>query len=842
MERCRSVMCAALAVAIFVGIDAFAADLTLPVAGRVSVEMLSSDAAFHNTISLVSPAGAVVASTGCKLEPSPGLGGQALMSEKIAVHGCRVDLDADGSTPGIQGFAAGTVVRFNMCAQTDSDPDCDFIWSSNPSDNSDGIDHVTTTPLHPAEFSGQIFQMGWEDKPDDQSDHDFNDLISVVRVNIDKDGDGLWDDWEQFGADTNGDGVVDLNLPALGADPNHKDIFVEIDFMDCAVSGSDCASGDTHSHRPKTAAINAAVQAFASAPVTNPDGVNGISLHLEVSNSIPHQNALNIPGLCFNGGSGIGNFDTVKADTANFGPDNPRRFAFHYNLWTHQQVTTSTSSGCAELPGNDFQVALGGWNTSGAADRDGDGLSDANVGTVQQQAGTLIHEMGHNLNLGHGGFDGTNFKPNYLSLMNYFFQTAGIPPTDPDGTGPMVGRLLLSSGALGSLNETNLSEAAGIGAAPNNSFYFCPNQTQRGITGSNAVDWNCDGDFTDTGVTNDINNDRACIGPGANGTLNTSAAGDDVVSGNTINDGPDRTCNTARSGDDQQFRAVGNAQVNPLLDNNDWTSIKYDLQSTGAYEDGTHDSAPVVELEYETFVEQVMADLNVLKTGFPAVVTTGTDITYTIGVKNVRPEGARAVTLSDTLPTGTSFVSCLASGGGVCSGSGSNRLVTWESIGGGVQETATLVAKASCALPSGVAIENTAAASVASSDDPTPLDNISAFSFTTFNPPPVIGGVSATPKALWPPNHKLVDVTVAYEVTDNCGGVVCSLNVSSNEPINGTGDGDAAPDWQVVDAHHVKLRAERAGNGSGRIYSIPITCTDSGGASSSALTTVTVSH
>ena len=47
--------------------------------------------------------------------------------------------------------------------------------------------------------------------------------------------------------------------------------------------------------------------------------------------------------------------------------------------------------------------------------------------------------------------------------------------------------------------------------------------------------------------------------------------------------------------------------------------------------------------------------------------------------------------------------------------------------------------------------------------------------------------------------------------------------------INGTGDGNTAPDWQVVDAHHVRLRAERAENGPGRIYTITATCTDRSG-------------
>jgi hypothetical protein len=66
--------------------------------------------------------------------------------------------------------------------------------------------------------------------------------------------------------------------------------------------------------------------------------------------------------------------------------------------------------------------------------------------------------------------------------------------------------------------------------------------------------------------------------------------------------------------------------------------------------------------------------------------------------------------------------------------------------------------------------------------------------------------------------------------------------VTSNEPINGTGDGDTSPDWIVLDDHHVLLRGERAGNGNGRIYTITITCTDSGGNSSSEEVEVTVTH
>jgi hypothetical protein len=72
------------------------------------------------------------------------------------------------------------------------------------------------------------------------------------------------------------------------------------------------------------------------------------------------------------------------------------------------------------------------------------------------------------------------------------------------------------------------------------------------------------------------------------------------------------------------------------------------------------------------------------------------------------------------------------------------------------------------------------------------------------------------------------DVTVSYTAVDNCSST-CSLTVTSNEPVNGTGDGDTEPDWAVVDFHHVRLRAERAAAGNGRTYTIRITCRDNVG-------------
>jgi len=97
---------------------------------------------------------------------------------------------------------------------------------------------------------------------------------------------------------------------------------------------------------------------------------------------------------------------------------------------------------------------------------------------------------------------------------------------------------------------------------------------------------------------------------------------------------------------------------------------------------------------------------------------------------------------------------------------------------------------------------------------------------------PVITGAFASPDVLWPPSHTFADVTINYTETSNCPST-CTLSVTSNEP---------GPDeWIIVDAHHVQLRAERNGNGSGRVYTITITCTNAGGTTTQAVT-VLVPH
>jgi hypothetical protein len=105
--------------------------------------------------------------------------------------------------------------------------------------------------------------------------------------------------------------------------------------------------------------------------------------------------------------------------------------------------------------------------------------------------------------------------------------------------------------------------------------------------------------------------------------------------------------------------------------------------------------------------------------------------------------------------------------------------------------------------------------------------------------PPVIGRVTVNPLTLWPPNHKMVDITIHATVTDTCGPATWKiLSVTSNE-----GDDTAeGPDWIITGDHTLQLRADRAGHGHGRTYSITIQAMDESGNTSSKVVTVTVPH
>lgn len=109
--------------------------------------------------------------------------------------------------------------------------------------------------------------------------------------------------------------------------------------------------------------------------------------------------------------------------------------------------------------------------------------------------------------------------------------------------------------------------------------------------------------------------------------------------------------------------------------------------------------------------------------------------------------------------------------------------------------------------------------------------------------PPVLR-LAADPAQLWPPNHRLVPVTVKVGVEDDHDPqpVVTLVSVQSNEADNGLGDGDTSHDVQGADVgtddRDLLLRAERSGSGVGRVYTLTYQARDAAG--NVATETVTV--
>jgi hypothetical protein len=399
-----------------------------------------------------------------------------------------LNIQGDSSDPQISRI--GTNVR--VVWQTEDMSGNDDIWFRDSTNNGGTWENSINLSNNPGESQRQkIISSGsgntyvvWQDNtntPGANFDIFFRPTGITLPPTGDADGDSLLNGWEQMGIDANSDGIIDLNLPMFGANPLHKDKFVEIDFMEF--------------HRPIDQAISNVITAFDNAPISNPDGTLGIDLHLQVDEQVPHQDSIQWRS----------GFDAIK--NTNFGTATQRTDpnaanilsakmqAYHYSIFIHT-YGNSGSSGIAELPGNDFVVSLGapGWAV--------DPITGHTTGNLFQQDGTLMHELGHNLNLGHGGGDGHNYKPNYLSVMSYAFQFPSTVANRP---------LDYSRSALATLNENGLNEPDGISPSTPSGLrtYICSSGsiTDTGI----PVDWNIDGDTVDTGVIRSINCDGLLV-------------------------------------------------------------------------------------------------------------------------------------------------------------------------------------------------------------------------------------------------------------------------------------------------------------------------------------------
>ena len=320
----------------------------------------------------------------------------------------------------------------------------------------------------------------------------------------DSDNDGINDGDEVYGT------LDGLDLPLFGCNPCRYDILVEVDW----VFGTGIPADSYKLHANQAANV---VASFANAPLWNFNWTVGVTLHLDYG-QYPYNGGNSVADPS---GNDVVDMDTWGLDGSEYQAIKDANFAanrdgyFHYSLsvWKFSLAgVTYTSSGVSEINGDDFILATGQYF----------------VGDDDRVSNTFMHELGHNLNLRHGGFENLNYKPNYNSVMNYRYQMCGVD-VDGDTFPDLV--LDYSSGNYIDLNESNLNETIGVtGVGP-------------------AIDWDLDGNSNETGINRNINCkiwDAWNCGPYA---LTT------------------KTCGSGSN--------CGDSSCNVISDYNDWLNIVY---------------------------------------------------------------------------------------------------------------------------------------------------------------------------------------------------------------------------------------------------------------------------
>ncbi|GII59108.1 hypothetical protein Pth03_74970 [Planotetraspora thailandica] len=472
----------------------------------------------------------------------------------------------------------------------------------------------------------------------------------------DADQDGIADRDERFGV-RNEDGSMAVDLPAFGADPLHKDLFLELDHTD----------GVEPSHE----AIEVVKRAFAAAPLPNPSGGDGITLHVD-SGGLHDKNAMEGPpqgtcgdGLDNDGKNGQDGADpdctfrdvgvenpTPNCDNGTDDDDDGKKDAEDPDCLAGENLgggnTVPALGNCGfdakffqtkGAPGNNFATARQRvFNyviyTTPDADTDGAG-PDTGCGIGGQGSGTdivlyrtdpaaLMHELGHNLGLHHGGNETHNCKPNYVSVMNYDINS-GIPRA---GGGLLVdfspARITLDGKSRGKapmdrLKEDDLYENRVLDPGDNvNNFVFMDDKGVKRTTPLNAnPDWNGD---------------------------NPSGFGDD---------GDQRfEVNIDAAGPADCKNDTKNSELNG---HNDWKAVQAYLPHRFPVPGG-----PTPPIETETFptreeAERILrvnntTDLAVAIADSPDPAAAGESLNWTITVSNNGPNSATSTQVTTTLP------------------------------------------------------------------------------------------------------------------------------------------------------------------------------------------------
>ncbi|MFN3266172.1 MAG: zinc-dependent metalloprotease family protein [Deinococcales bacterium] len=308
-------------------------------------------------------------------------------------------------------------------------------------------------------------------------------------VSADADKDNIPDSAEVPGSSYKG-----IDVYSMGARVGQRDIFLEIDNMTSAEAKLN----------PQRAALDKFVAAFAA---------KKIALHIDVGDAfspnfdpanynlgnaqrlLPYSQSISLTPK-------IGFASVKELKSQNFAAN--RNGVFYYMVLGSSQNASGLagSSGRAEIIGDDSMVTFGGWNLN-------TNTTEKTTQLNNIMASTMMHEFGHNLGLRHGGDENLNYKPNYVSIMNYMYQLDCIGPTSGTGIAdrffyslyggtkyPESGlvnnartsacKIDFSDGSSSNLDENSLNENAGMGR------------------GAGVVDWN-DDETTQTALSLNLN-------------------------------------------------------------------------------------------------------------------------------------------------------------------------------------------------------------------------------------------------------------------------------------------------------------------------------------------------
>ena len=320
------------------------------------------------------------------------------------------------------------------------------------------VDHPSTVSILIGSFEGPTTVDLYANDPDDK---DGDGLGSALEAELgtcdsiaspgcasvfnlrDTDRDGLPDAAEVFGID---DASDPQHLPAWGADPLHKDVFVEVDFHE-GLGDQPLSEND---------AVFLQQMFFSGGPaddVLNPDGLGGINLHLDLG--ITPSMSANATILGDWGGS------NEVPDSVGY-PEAPadHRAPVRAGIFRYALLDGGAGGQAGSIPGDRFGAGIGGNNL-----------------------GVFAHELGHTLGLhhfGHPQWGAVNGKPNYVSVMNYAFSSASF------STG---GNKLVLNPVLVNELRGNGGDASVVG----------PGSDYGRLISGNAVDWDFDLQFSDGG-------------------------------------------------------------------------------------------------------------------------------------------------------------------------------------------------------------------------------------------------------------------------------------------------------------------------------------------------------